>query len=192
MDKRTSTIPLPETFPVETMDDWLKIKPMFEYHPSRLSDDDIERAKHLQAEGHVITCGICGAFDILRELMGEENCCIAYYEDPELIFDILNTVSATNQRLLTEITDKMTVDLLAFHGGLDKHVLRKTKEDIQAEIDYKLRPEILEGGVVLGLDHRITNGTPLENYIYYVDTMRERLGLPNFRTSPDGWGRMAV
>lgn len=279
MDKRTSTIPLPETFPVETMDDWLKIKPMFEYHPSRLSDDDIERAKHLQAEGHVITCGICGAFDILRELMGEENCCIAYYEDPELIFDILNTVSATNQRLLTEITDKMTVDLLAihedmagktgplvgpnivlefmkpyyraswdivsnagtklfsqdsdgnmnavidafiecgvnvlnpcepaanmdivalrrkygkklaFHGGLDKHVLRKTKEDIQAEIEYKLQPEILEGGVVLGLDHRITNGTPLENYIYYIDATRERLGLPNFRTSPDGWGRMAV
>ena len=39
--------------------------------------------------------------------------------------------------------------------------------------------------------HRITNGTPLENYIYYVDRAREMLGLPNFRDCEPGWGRMA-
>lgn len=279
LNKNTATIPLPETYPVETMDDWLKIKHMFEYDPIRITEDDIEHAKRLQKEGQVILCEICGAFDILRELMGEENCCIAYYEDPELIFDILNTISETNTRMLEMISNKMTIDMLAvhedmagksgpivganivnefmkpyyraswdivssagtklfsqdsdgnmnpvmdafidcgvnvfnpcepaagmdivklrekygkkiaFHGGIDKHVLRKTKADIDAELDYKLSPEILKGGVVLGLDHRITNGTPLENYIYYVDSVRRRLGLEDFRTAPNGWGSMGI
>ena len=80
---------------------------------------------------------------------------------------------------------------IAFRGGIDKHVLRGSKEDIDRELAYKLQPCVLEGGIVLGLDHRITNGTPLENYIYYVDRAREILGLPDWRTSEPGWGRMA-
>ena len=103
MDKGTSTIPLPENYPVETMDDWRKIKHMFEYDDCRISDDEIDKAKRLQAEGTLIKSEILGGFDILRELMGEENCCIAYYEDPELLFDILNTISETNVRVLTKI-----------------------------------------------------------------------------------------
>ena len=50
---------------------------------------------------------------------------------------------------------------------------------------------MMEGGVVFGLDHRIPNGTPLENYIYYVDCAREILGMPDFRISEPSWGRMA-
>ena len=106
MDKRTSTIPLPESYPVETMDDWMKIKHMFEYDACRISDDEIEKAKRLQNEGVVIKSEILGGFDILRELMGEENCCIAFYEDPELIEDILNTISETNVRVLSQISKK--------------------------------------------------------------------------------------
>lgn len=63
-------------------------------------------------------------------------------------------------------------------GGIDKHVLRQGKEAIKRELEYKLQPLMQEGGVVFGLDHRITNGTPLEDYRYYVDTAREILGLP--------------
>ncbi len=279
LDKRTATIPLPDTFPVETMDDWIRIKHMFLYEPHRLTKDDIAFAKKKQSEGTVITCGICGAFDILRELMGVENTCIAYYEDPELVFDILNTISATNQRLLEEICAEMTPDILCVHedlagktgplvgpnivrefmkpyyraswdivnaagtklfsqdsdgninadldefidsginlfnpcepgadmdivalrkkyghavtfqGGIDKHVLRRSKEEIKAEVEYRMQPCMMDGGVVFGLDHRIPNGTPLENYIYYVDLVREKLGLPDFRTEPDSWGRMAL
>ena len=50
-----------------------------------------------------------------------------------------------------------------------------------------LPPMIASGGCVLALDHRIPNGTPLENYRYYVRTAREILGL-----EPDpapGWAR---
>ena len=62
---------------------------------------------------------------------------------------------------------------LAFYGGLDKHVIRRSKEEIVAELEYKLPPMIASGGCVLALDHRIPNGTPLENYKFYVDKVWE-------------------
>ncbi|MDP6451656.1 MAG: uroporphyrinogen decarboxylase family protein, partial [Lentisphaeria bacterium] len=49
---------------------------------------------------------------------------------------------------------------LAFYGGIDKHVLRRTREEIMAELEYKIPPMIESGGCVLALDHRIPNGTP--------------------------------
>jgi len=53
---------------------------------------------------------------------------------------------------------------LAFYGGIDKHVLRRTQAEIAAELEYKIPPMIASGGCVLALDHRIPNGVPLENY----------------------------
>ena len=224
-----------------------------------------------------MAASIPGGFDVLRELMGEENCCIAFYEDPELIYDILDTVSDTNFRVLEEFTRYVQVDQLSIHedmagksgpligpvtikeflrpyyrrswdllqergaavfsqdsdgnmnavigafmdcgvnmiypcepaagmdivelrkkygkslilmGGIDKHVLRGTRAQIRAELEYKLQPE-MRNGTVFGLDHRIPNGTPLENYIYYVQTAREILGLPRISEGEKGWRRMA-
>jgi hypothetical protein len=39
------------------MDDWLKMKPMFEYDESRINLDAIEEAKALQAKGTMIKAG---------------------------------------------------------------------------------------------------------------------------------------
>jgi uroporphyrinogen-III decarboxylase len=80
---------------------------------------------------------------------------------------------------------------LAMLGGIDKHVLRKDKPSIRAELEYKLQPLMREGGMVFGLDHRIPNGTPLDNYRYYVDTAREILNLPPRTGAKGGWRRMA-
>ena len=76
-------------------------------------------------------------------------------------------------------------------GGIDKHVLRKSKPEILKELEYKLQPSMLTGGIAFGLDHRIPNGTPLENYRYYVEKGREILGLPPLDGAHTGWGRMA-
>ena len=80
---------------------------------------------------------------------------------------------------------------LVIRGGIDKHVLRKDKEAIRRELEYKMQPMMQEGGIVFGLDHRIPNGTPLENYKYYVETGREILGLQARDGDARGWGRMA-
>lgn len=276
--KGTATIPLPLSFPVTDMDSWLKIKPLYTFHEDRINLDAARRAKNLQmAEGRLTLASIPGGFDELRELMGEENLCIAYYEDPELIEDILTTISDTAFAVLDRVSDIVTIDnltvhedmagksgpligpnlvrefmlpyyrriwdmlsakgtklfsqdsdgnmnpildamlecgvnvafpaepaagmdivslrekygsKLAFKGGIDKHVLRGTKEQIRNELEYKLQPK-MRAGTVFGLDHRIPNGTPLENYKYYVETAREILGLPPLDGTRSGWARMA-
>jgi len=277
LDKKTATIPLPQNYPVETMDDWQKIKYMFEYCDERVLDKDIEKAISLQKQGVLIKADVYGGFDIIRELMGEENGCIAYYEDPELVMDILNTLSKMNKKVLEKISSRITLDQLSIHedmagnagpmvgpnivrefyypyyknvwevvsnsgtklfcqdsdgdinlllddfikcgvnifnpcepagnmdvvqlrkkygnkiafkGGIDKYVLRKSKQEIKAEIDYKVQDCMLNGGMVFSLDHRIPNGTPFENYVYYVSYVREKLGLEPFEESEAGWGPM--
>ena len=77
---------------------------------------------------------------------------------------------------------------ISFKGGIDKHVLRGTREDIDRELEYKLQPCMQGGGIAFGLDHRIPNGTPLENYRYYVAKARQLLGIHD---TEKGWGRMA-
>jgi len=62
---------------------------------------------------------------------------------------------------------------LAFEGGIDKHVIRRSREEIVAELEYKLPPIIASGGCVFGLDHRVPDGTPLTNYRFYLDKVWE-------------------
>ena len=273
--KSSASIPLPLDYPVKCMDDWLKIKPMFEYDPSRVNADQLQQAVRARNEGTLIRASIPGGYDLPRELMGEEMACMCYYDDPELMEDMLTTVGNTCFRVLDEITRVVPVDYLfvhedmagksgplagpaqieefikpyyrkawdlvssrgtklfaqdsdgnmnavidafidcgvnvfypcepaagmdvvelrqkygkriAFKGGIDKHVLRKSKEDIDRELEYKLQPMMQGGGIAFGLDHRIPNGTPLENYRYYVQKARELLGITS---TEKGWGRMA-
>jgi uroporphyrinogen-III decarboxylase len=80
---------------------------------------------------------------------------------------------------------------LGMLGGIDKHVLRKDKAAIKRELEYKMQPLMQEGGIVFGIDHRIPNGTPLENYRYYAQMGRELLGLPPLTQDSRGWKRMA-
>jgi uroporphyrinogen-III decarboxylase len=273
MIKGTSTIPLPLSYPVKTMDDWLKMKPMFEFDESRIDPDAIEEAKVLRSKGTMINAAIPGGYDLPRELMGEEHVCLCYYDDPELMVDILNTASETSFRVLETISRRITIDCLTVHedmagkggpmigpalvtefispyyrriwdllssrgtklfaqdsdgdinpllapfadagvniffpcepaagmdtvairkkfgrqfamlGGIDKHVLRRSREDIKKELEYKLQDCMRGGGMCFSLDHRIPNGTPLENYRYYVKTAQEMLGIDG---SEKGWFR---
>jgi len=80
---------------------------------------------------------------------------------------------------------------LMMKGGIDKHVLRKNKDAIRKELEYKMQPIMQKGGMVFGLDHRIPNGTPIEYYRYYVEIGREIFGLPARRPENTGWRRMA-
>ncbi|HRJ44586.1 MAG: hypothetical protein KJZ86_06455 [Caldilineaceae bacterium] len=66
-------------------------------------------------------------------------------------------------------------DLLLM-GGFDKHILAQTKENIEREI-YRLLPLVEEGGYVGFCDHRVPPDVPLDNYLFYLDTVREVWGL---------------
>lgn len=276
--KGVATIPLPLDFPVKDMDDWLRVKPMYEFHEDRIDWEAVERAKKQQSEGALVYGLMPGAYDVPRDLMGEENACLSYYLQPELMHDIMKTLTDTSFRVFERITDVLTIDQLSVHedlagksgpllgpkqmeefvksyfqkvwgllssrgtrlfdmdsdgdvnplidillecgltgmlpfepaagmdivetrkkyghrlavrGGIDKHILREDKKAIEKELEYKMQPLMQEGGTVFGLDHRIPNGTPLENYRYYVDLGREILGLPARTPDKQGWRRMA-
>jgi len=253
--KGMATLPLPLEFPVKNMDDWLKIKHHYEFSEERFGPDWKRVAREHAAAGRVVTVSIPGGFWEPRELLGDAELCMAYYIQPELIHDILDTFAETAYRVLERVSatvqvDQLTVaedlagksgpllgpkqvrefikpyyrrvwDLLrargarlfyldsdgdlnpvlpalieaginviapnepaagmdivkmrqqygtrlALFGGLDKHVLRRSREEIVAELEYKIPPMVQSGGCVLGLDHRIPNGTPLENYRFYI------------------------
>lgn len=273
--KGVASIPLPLDYPVKDMDSWLKIKHFYTFHEERIDWDIVEKSIKLQKEGSLVVASMLGGFDLPRQLMGEEEGCICYYEQPELMMDIMQTISDTAFKVFDRISDKLGIDnlfvhedmagksgplvgpniisefikpyylrtwemlsskgtkifsqdsdgnmnsvidaflecglttmlpmepaagmdvvelrkkygkRLSFKGGIDKHVLRKGKEDILKELEYKMQPIMQEGGMVFGIDHRIPNGTSIENYRYYVNTAREVLGLPPVNEAQKGWG----
>jgi uroporphyrinogen decarboxylase len=65
---------------------------------------------------------------------------------------------------------------LAFYGGIDKHILRRSPAEITRELEYKIPPMLRTGGCVIALDHRIPNGTPLQNYRFYIQKVWEIFG----------------
>lgn len=77
-------------------------------------------------------------------------------------------------------------DLLLM-GGFDKHILAKSKTDIEREI-LRLNPLIEEGGFIGFCDHRVPPDVPYENYIFYLEKVREIWGnginLKPFRVLP--------
>jgi hypothetical protein len=258
--KGVATLPLPLDHPVETMDDWVAIKPWYEFSAGRFGEGWAEDAEKARQADQIVAVSIPGGFDEPRQLMGEEGVCLAFYDQPELVHDILNTIGTTACRVLDRVSAQVQVDALvvhedmagksgpligprlvaeylhpyyrrvwdmleargarlfdqdsdgdmtpvipafldagvncmhpmepaagmdivairerygprlAFYGGIDKHVLRRSRAAIRAELEYKIPPMVATGGCVLALDHRIPNGTPLESYRYYVATVWE-------------------
>ncbi len=276
--KATATLPLPLDFPVKTVEDWQALKPYYLDNAGRVDADVVHDAVTAQRTGAMVRAEIPGAWDTLRELMGGEKACMAFYLQPDLVRDILHTIRETSVRVLERVQEVLTIDQLFVHedmagksgpligpdqvnefiapyyracwetasshgtrlfnqdsdgnmmplldaflecgvnvmhpfepaagmdmvavrqkygnrlailGGIDKHVLRRSKDEIDRELQYKMQPLMQTGGTVFGLDHRIPNGTPLENYRYYLRRGRQILGIPPLNSKDQGWGRMA-
>jgi hypothetical protein len=258
--KNAASIPLPLDYPVKSMDDWLKIKPWYQFDENRFAAGWEAKTAAMRDAGMVICTSIPGGFDEPRQLLGEEQLCLACYEQPELIHDILNTITNTAFAVMDRVSAAVQVDLLSVHediagksgslfgpmqinefikpyyrriwdmlqargakifeqdsdgnmnsvieafidsglnsmypmepaagmdivqvrnkyganlaftGGIDKHVLRKTTKEITAELEYKIPPMLKSGGCVIALDHRVPNGTPLANYRFYIQKVWE-------------------
>lgn len=276
--KASATLPLPMDYPVESMDDWQKVRHWLADRPDRTDEARCREAKIRRDEGALVTVSMRGGYDLPRQLMGEANACIAFIDEPEMIRDMLATAAEMTCAVIDRISAICPIDYLHVHedfagktgaligpqmieaflkpyyervwnrvqeaggrlfsidtdgnvnsvidalldcgigqiypmepaagmdivelrkkygrrlvmkGGIDKHVLRRSKEAIREELEYKLQPLMHGGGMVFGLDHRIPNGTPLEHYRYYVHTARELLGLPPATPRKGSWRRMA-
>lgn len=116
--KGKATVPLPMDYPVKNMDDWLKFKPLYVFDEKRIDWDQVARAEYEQKKGVMVLGSIPGGFDLPRQLMGEEELCYAYYEQPELIKDILDTAAKTSVKVLDRISDRVTIDQLSVHEDM--------------------------------------------------------------------------
>lgn len=254
--KAAASLPLPLEYPVKTIDDWRALKHHYQFSEERFGREWEAEGRAAVKAGRVVTVSIPGGFAEPRELMGDEALCVAYYEQPELVHDMLRTIGDTAFRVLERVSRRVPVDQLsvgedlagksgplvsprlvrefiapyyrriwemladrgarlfaqdsdgnleavipdfldagvnvmypmepaagmdivklrdqygsrlAFMGGIDKHVLRRSQEEITAELEYKVPPMMRTGGCMLALDHRIPNGTPLASYRFYIE-----------------------
>ena len=110
--KGVSTLALPIDHPVKTMEDWLKIKHHYEFSEGRFSPGWEEIAQgHLHA-GRAVYVSIPGGFNEPRELLGNEMLCKAYYTQPQMIDDILQTIGDTAVQVLDRVSRAVQVDIL--------------------------------------------------------------------------------
>ena len=116
--KGTATVPLPLEFPVKGPDDWLRLKRHFEFDERRIEQAAIDRAIELQKSGTMVRAEIPGGWDMARELMGEEEACLAYYTQPDLMHDILATLRETSVKVLERVTEQIVIDQLYVHEDM--------------------------------------------------------------------------
>ena len=118
MPKGLATLAMPLDYPVSTFDDWLTIKPRYEFSEARFADGWEDEARRILAADKVLCVGIPGGLDEPRQLMGEEGVCIAFYEQPELVHDILGTIAETAVRVLDRVSAAVQVDMLSVHEDM--------------------------------------------------------------------------
>ena len=116
--KNYATIPLPINYPVADMDDWLRIKHWFTYRPERIDWPAVAAAQVAQKDGALVLAGMYGGFDLPRQLMGEEALCFAFYDQPELVWDILDTAADTACHVFGQISDHLCIDNLFVHEDM--------------------------------------------------------------------------
>ncbi|MFQ9681617.1 MAG: uroporphyrinogen decarboxylase family protein [Ruthenibacterium lactatiformans] len=103
-------------YPVKTMDDWLKVKHWYEFSEERidrrrccikrncairLSDDPVGARRVRRAEA----------------AMARKNC-IACYEEPELIADMLETIGNTCVKVMERVAEIVPIDCLSIHEDM--------------------------------------------------------------------------
>lgn len=79
------------------------------------------------------------------------------------------------------IREKFGRDVLLL-GGVDKTRLIEGKRSILGEL-RRIEKLVEMGGYIPHVDHRCPPDVTYENYLYYLQTKREMLGIPQ----PDGW-----
>lgn len=259
--KRYATLPRALAFPVHDAATWADYRRRLAFDPGRIGDDLEQVAAANAAAGQSNNFGCMGFFWFPRDLMGDEALCIAYYEQPDLVTDILETWCSLLEQLLAAVLSRVRLDSvhfgedmacrtgsligpdtfarfmkpyyerirrlvdrhdvpifsvdtdgglhqliewfldcgvnfigpnevqagndvvayrrrygrrLAYDGGLDKRVLVEGRAAIDAMLDATIPPMLDSGGGwVVCLDHRVVPGTPLADFRYFVDRVRE-------------------
>lgn len=115
--KQYASIPLPSEFPVRDMATWQDYRTRLKFHYGRIGSNLEKVVEESVANGCLNSFGIMGFYWFPRDLMGDEALCVAYYEMPDLVNDILETYCSLIEKTLTAVLERVRLD--AVHLGED-------------------------------------------------------------------------
>jgi len=115
--KRYASLPLPLGYPVADRATWEGYRRRLAYSPDRIGADLERIAAENLATGRLNVFGTMGFYWFPRDLMGDEGLCVAYYEQPDLVEDILETWCGLIERALADALARVRLD--AIHFGED-------------------------------------------------------------------------
>ncbi len=116
-DADESSIPHYLRFPVETPDDWVRIKERFRLDdPERVNrPEEIAAVREVSARGDtVISVYFTGFYGQLRNWMGMENLSCAFYEYPEMVHDMVGHWAELCVRSLEALPPEVRIDHVAW------------------------------------------------------------------------------
>ncbi len=113
INKGITTLPLPIQFPVKDSDNWKEeYRPRLHYSSNRFGDDWEEHYQRIRNQGLPITVNWKGFYWFPRDLMGDEKLCMAYYLQPDLVHDILDTYAEMLIATSEELLEKAEIDAM--------------------------------------------------------------------------------
>lgn len=116
--KESATIPLPLTHPVTEMEDWLAIKHWYAFSEERIDREALQHQNALHQKGYLNVLNIPGAFDEPRQLLGEEEVCVACYTDPEMLHDMLDTMKQNVLQIIEQVAAITPIDYVFIHEDM--------------------------------------------------------------------------
>ncbi len=105
-------------FPIKSRDDWerYRVEHLDPHDPARLAGDWREKCRAWMDADIPIQIGnypTCSVFGGVRWLLGDEECLYTFYDDPELIHDMMNHLTDLYLTVFEEVVREVRVDI--FH-----------------------------------------------------------------------------
>lgn len=112
---QVATLSLPQDFPVREPADWDRIRDWFLPAEDRMDFQQLDNCVQQRQRGGVARFSIWGAYDILRQLMGDEEACMAVLDEPDMVADILTVVGDMQALCIQKTLQSIPIDVLFVH-----------------------------------------------------------------------------
>ena len=116
--KKSATIALPLDYPVVTPDDWEQVKHWYAFTEDRVNREVLLEHRKQWESGQLTLIDMPGGFDQPRQLLGEAGVCLACYEEPDMLRDMLETFADTAVKVIERVGDIVPIDCLFVHEDM--------------------------------------------------------------------------
>ena len=115
-DSQNSSIPHYISFPVANADDWAAMKERFRHDDPlrRIMSEDLQETRKGIAQGKAVSIDMMGPYGRLREWMGFENLSIAFYEQPDMIHEMVEHWTDLGIQQIRALPEDIPIDRIGW------------------------------------------------------------------------------